>query len=76
MVAMMHRSICFPPSRNDRKLTGVPARAVEMSREFVVLACKLGQQLLDRLLHLGEFLNECLAISSRFELASPSFARP
>jgi hypothetical protein len=43
-----------------------PARPVEMSREVVVLAgLKFGQQLLDDLLHLGESLDERLAVPHR-----------
>ena len=43
-----------------------PARPVEVSREAVVLAgLKFGQQLLDDLLHLGESLDERLAVHHR-----------
>jgi hypothetical protein len=42
-----------------------PTRPVQVSREFVVLAgLELGQQLLDGLAHLGEFLNERVPVHS------------
>ena len=40
-----------------------PARPIEVSREPVALAgSELGQQLLDGLSHVRQFLNECLAV--------------
>ena len=44
-------------------MSGFPPRPVEVSREFVVLAGpELGQQLLDGLLHVRQFRNECLTV--------------
>jgi hypothetical protein len=51
-----------------------PARAVEVSREIVVLArLKFGEQLLDYLLRLSEFRNERFA--ARYRETSRHYAR-
>ena len=50
----------FPHVRQTDRV--FPARPIEVSRKFVVLAgSELRQQLPDTLLDLGEFRNECLA---------------
>jgi hypothetical protein len=50
----------------SRSITSGPVflpRTVEVSREFVMLpSLQVGEQLLDRLLHFGEFRNEGLAL--------------